>query len=272
VGNTVPNWIERLLGINTEAGEGTSWGIETAWLLPPWATLLLLLFAVVFVAAIYRREGRSVKGDNHRFADTKIGTVPRTMLAVLRLGLIAIVLLMIAQVTLSLKRTGLPYVALLVDDSLSMTIVDDYAEKPRKAMLERLKESGLDKASWGGSLTATPTEDGPHRSPLRAPTEGWSGEGTLELSRWNLARSILTDRGGDLLHGIAEEHKLRVFFLTGVRPSRRQDVSDIVEELRSLAPKGESTRLGAGLRGVLDELRGTTPAAIRTPCPRRTMP
>ena len=55
---------------------------------------------------------------------------------------------MIAQVTLSLKRTGLPYAAVLVDDSLSMTIVDHYADKPRKAMATRLKRSGLD----GGEL------------------------------------------------------------------------------------------------------------------------
>ena len=40
------------------------------------------------------------------------------MLAVMRLTLIAMVLLMIAQFTLSLQRTGLPYVAVLVDDSL----------------------------------------------------------------------------------------------------------------------------------------------------------
>ena len=49
------------------------------------------------------------------------------MLAAIRLGLVAIVLLMIAQVTLSLKRTGLPYAAVLMDDSLSMTTVDHYA-------------------------------------------------------------------------------------------------------------------------------------------------
>jgi hypothetical protein len=252
MGNTVPNWIERLLGINAEAGEGTSWGIETAWILPPWATLLLALFALVFVAVIYRREGRP-KENSPIFAGAKIGTGPRTLLAVLRLGLIAIVLLMIAQVTLTLKRTGLPYVAVVIDDSLSMSIVDDYPKNTRKEMIERLKESGLEK-----------TDASPHPSPLRAPTEGWSGEGTMELNRWNLARSLLIDQGGEWLQGIAEGHKLRVFFLTGVRPSRRQDVQGILTELRPLAPKGESTRLGAGLRAVLDELRGATPAAIVT--------
>ena len=211
----LPNWIERLLGINTEAGEGMAWGIEHAWGWPPWVTLLFAAFAAIFVAAIYLREGRR-------------GARPyRMMLAAIRLTLVAIVLMMIAQVTLSLKRTGLPYAAVLVDDSLSMTTVDHYAEKPRKAMVERLKQAGAE---------------------------------NIEPSRWNLARTLLTENNGALLRGIADGYKLRVYFLTGVRPSRRQDASGIVEEIRSLAPGGERTRLGGGVRAVLDELRGTTPA------------
>ena len=76
--NTIPNWIERLLGINAESGEGTAWGIEHAWGWPPWATLLFAAFAVVFVVAIYLREGRR-------------GSRPyRMMLAAIRLGLVAI--------------------------------------------------------------------------------------------------------------------------------------------------------------------------------------
>jgi len=54
---TVPTWIERLLGMNTEAGEGTAWSIESAWGWPPWATLLFVMVAVIFVVAIYLREG-----------------------------------------------------------------------------------------------------------------------------------------------------------------------------------------------------------------------
>ena len=83
------------------------------------------------------------------------------------------------------------------------------------------------------------------------------------MSRWNLAPDVgRPSTTARLLRGIADGHKLRVYFLTGVRPSRRQDVPGIVEEIRSTAPKGESTRLGGGIRTVLDELRGATPAAI----------
>ncbi len=217
MGYTVPNWIERLLGIKTEAGEGTVWGIEYAWGWPPWVTLLFAACAAIFVVAIYLRDRRH---DSRPY---------RLMLAAMRLALIAMVLLMIAQVTLSLKRTGLPCAAVLIDDSLSMTTVDHYDDKPRKAIGERLKRAGPENA---------------------------------EPSRWNLARTVLTENRGALLRGIADGHRLQVYFLTGVRPSRSTDVPGIVGELRSAAPTGERTRLGAGVRAVLDELRGTTPAGL----------
>ena len=215
--NTLTTWLERLLGIRSEAGEGIAWAIEHAWRWPPWLTLLFVVCAVVFVVAVYWRQGR------------REGRPYRMMLAAIRLCLIALVLLMIAQLTLSLKRTGLPRVAVLVDDSLSMTIVDRYADEPRKAMAERLKKAGLD---------------------------------SDELSRWNLARALLTEHDGALLCGIANGHKLEVCFLTGPSPSREQDLAGMVDEIRNRAPAGESTRLGGGVRSVLDELRGTTPAGI----------
>ncbi|GAG32644.1 unnamed protein product, partial [marine sediment metagenome] len=109
---TLPAWIERLLGIEAGHEEGTIWSLEHTWPLWPSITLLLLVFAVVFVVAVYWRESRRSRGPY------------RMALAAIRLCLVAIVLLMIAQLALSLKRTGLPYVAVVVDDSQSMTIVD----------------------------------------------------------------------------------------------------------------------------------------------------
>jgi hypothetical protein len=215
--SAVSSLLERLLGINTESGEGTAWGIECAWGWPPWATLLFVVFAIVFVLAIYLREGRR-------------GARPyRILLVAIRLGLVAIALMMIAQTTLSLKRTGLPYAAVLLDDSLSMTTVDHYAGKLRQAMLDRLSRADAK---------------------------------NTELSRWNLARAVLTEDNAALLRDMADGHKLRVYFLTGTRPSRRQDIPGIVDEIRSVVPTGQRTRLGSGVRAVLDELRGATPAGI----------
>ena len=216
---SLPDWIQRLLGIETVAGEGTVWRVEHSWNWMPWVTLLLLVLAVGFVAGMYARESRAA------------GRLWKTVLATIRLSLVAIVLVMIAQFTLSLERTGLPYVAVLVDDSLSMSIVDRYEEKLGKRLEKQVKKAGFD-----------------------------------ELSRMNLAKTILSERGGGLLEGIAgkykRDYKLRVYFLTEMRPHAADDMATLSEHIRSARPVGKTTRLGAAVRTILDDLRGTVPAGI----------
>jgi len=220
---TLPSWIERLLGIRTGPGEGTIWSLEHSWPWPPWVTLLFAVFTVVFVVAVYLREGRQ-------------SPLPyRLALALVRLALVAIVLLMIAQVALSLKRTGLPYVAVVVDDSLSMTVVDRYDDKLQDFLRQRIKRAALRDESAG--------ED-------------------AELSRWNLARTLLVEGDAAMLSSIAEDYKLRVYLSTGTRACRETAPAAVAEELRLLKPAGESTRLGEAVRAVLDDLRGAAPAAI----------
>lgn len=215
--NTATNWIERFLGIRAAAGEGAAWSIDYAWPWPPWATLVFCALAVGFVTMAYLRQRRRTARSY------------RLMLAAVRLAVLAIVLLMISQLTLSVRRTGLPGVAVLVDDSLSMSIVDPYADKTRRSLTARLERAGM------------------------------KGE---EPSRWNLAKALLTEDNGALLRAIGETHKPRVYFLTDVRPGASQDVQGMVEEIRQAAPRGETTRLGGAVRTVLDELRGTQPAAL----------
>ena len=215
---TLPTWMERWLGLANGPGEGTAWRLEHHWLWPPWLTLLGVIAAVVAIVAIYLRETRQAR------------PAYRLMLAAMRLALVALTAAMIAQVEISFQRTGLPFVAVVIDDSRSMATVDSYPESLRAALLQRVAQ-------------ANPA-------------------GTRDLSRWNLATTLLTERDGDLLDSLAEDHKLRFYFLTGMKESRRADVPAIVEELHSAEPAGDSTRLGAAVRTVLDELRGTTPAAI----------
>ena len=78
----LPTWMERMLGIETVPGEGTLWSLEHNWPLPPWGTLLLVVFAVVFVFAVYAREGKA----RRRL---------RLSLAVVRLCLLGLVAMMI---------------------------------------------------------------------------------------------------------------------------------------------------------------------------------
>jgi hypothetical protein len=213
--NPLPSWLERLFGIEAGSGEGTSWGLDGSWDLRPWVTLLLVVFAVAFVVATYLREGRDSS------------TVYRMVLAGIRLAAVGVVLFMIAQVVLSLQRTGLPYVAVLVDDSLSMGIVDRYEEPLGALLRERIQKAGFN-----------------------------------DLSRWNLARTALVEDDAAVLRGIQENYKLRLYFLRGNRLSEAAGVEEIVADLKGSEAKGERTPLGAAVRTILDDLRGTPPAAV----------
>jgi len=96
---TLPRWVERLLGEEPGAGEGTVWSLEDSWTWAPWGTLLFVVFAVAFVVTIYLRE------------NPRASAWYRLTLAAIRLALVAVVLLMIAQLALLPQRTGLPYIA-----------------------------------------------------------------------------------------------------------------------------------------------------------------
>lgn len=219
---TLPSWIARLLGVEAGHEEGTVWSLEHTWTWWPSVKLLFVVFAVLFVVTIYLREGR------------RAGKPYRMMLAAIRLALVAIVLMMVAQLALALKRTGLPYVAVLVDDSESMTIVDRYDKKRRAELDERIRQAG---------------------------------PGSYEPSRWNLARTLLSEREGALLEGIAGDYKLRMYFLEdsarGARPSGAGGVDELLDQVKAVKKASvKSTRLGAAVRTVLDDLRGSAPAAI----------
>ncbi len=213
----LPSWIERWLGLETASGEGTAWNLQYNWPWPSWITLLAAVLAAMFVVWIYLREGRQ-SGRGYRLA-----------LAGVRLSLVALALVTIAQLALVVKRTGLPFVALLVDDSESMTIADRYEGKMQKELEERVKKALSQDA---------------------------------EVTRWNLLCALLCERDAAMLRELGGQYKLRVYFLTGVRLSRGQDAEGAAEEIKSVKPTGEASRIGAAVRDVLDDLRGAVPAGI----------
>jgi hypothetical protein len=213
--NSLPSWIERLLGVRTGSGEGVAWSLDHRWAWPAWITLLVAVLAIGIVVATYLRENRRAR------------PWLRTLLAATRLALLAVAAFMLAQVTLSLKRTGLPYLAVLVDDSLSMTIADRYSEPVRQQLEDRVRKAGFDR-----------------------------------LTRWNLARTLLTEDDAALLASLEQDYKLRVYYLSGLRVASALGSGGLAAELRRTEPWGPNTRLGAAIRQILDELRGNAPAAL----------
>lgn len=213
--NRLPHWIEQLLGIQTGPGEGTGWSLEQTWNWPAWATLLFVLFAIIFVVFNYARDNPE---SSKRF---------RMLLAVNRTLLIGIVLFMLAQFVLLLHLTGLPYVAVIVDDSLSMTTVDHLDETAAVKLEKRLERTGLQ-----------------------------------EATRFNQARMLLCEQDGAMLRSLREDHKLRLYYTTDAKRIQGGEPEPIVHDLMTHEPEGESTQLGTTLRAVFDDLRGMPPAAV----------
>ncbi|MBN1591160.1 MAG: VWA domain-containing protein, partial [Pirellulales bacterium] len=214
---TLPEWIQRLLGIEAGPGEGAAWQLQHTWPWAPWASLLLVVFVVGFVAAVYLHEGR------------RAGFRLKVSLASIRVALIGIVLLMIAQFTLSVERTGLPYLALIVDDSASMTIVDRYEKHRAGSLAQRLEATGFEPA---------------------------------QPSRENLAKLLLVEKRAQWLRRFADDYKLRFYSLRGARQDQPTNLDQLTNKIRQIQADGPTTRLGTTLGRVLDDLRGTTPAGI----------
>ena len=221
----------RLLGIQTETGEGTIWRLNQSWDWPSLLKLVAVVLLAVFVVGTYLKENRR---SLRRF---------RMVLAGVRLLVVGILLVMLAQVTLLIQPTSLPYVAVIVDDSLSMAHADRYDDKLRQALEQRVRKAGFDR----------------DRPSVGAPP-------AVGARRWNLACTLLGEDGGALLAELLERYKLRLYYLTGPRLSTADGegkiVDKIIAELHSTQPSGHSTRLGAAIRTVLEDLGGSTPAAI----------
>jgi len=213
---TLPKWLLTRLNIDTGSGEGAAWSLGHSWLLPPWLSVVAAVLIVMLVVWCYRLEG---------------GAASRTMrgvLATTRLLALAIVAFMLAQFLLSLERTGLPSVAILVDNSASMRIVDQFDDSEMKALVaSRMK-----------------------------------GKTGVDPSRLELAKSVLLDDDAQMLHSVDDHYKLRVYSIAEGAEPQGGTLPEIVEGLKAIAPTGVSSRLGHGIRAVLNDLRGTPPSAI----------
>ena len=162
--------VEELLlgaGASPEAG-GLETTIQPTWDLPPWLVLGVLIASAAILLAVYLRESPTAARPW------------KVLLAAMRLGLVAIVLVMLYGWTVQRHRTDLPDVVVVLDDSASMALVDHYEDQALAAQINsRLTAAGLD-----------------------------------EPSRLNLAKTLLLERDGQLLQRLAERYNVK-FYLAG---------------------------------------------------------
>src|SRR5262249_59501186 len=87
---------------------------EQPW--PEWLMVFSVVLSVTLILWLYRHEGKALLAS-------------KLLLAGLRIALLLLAMFMLGEAVLSVERTGLPYLTIMIDDSASQRIVDQY-EKP----------------------------------------------------------------------------------------------------------------------------------------------
>lgn len=227
--NWLQRWWETSLGLPAaEPGQVSrwSWTVRPPWpsWLPPEVGWLLLIGLVLAIAEIYRRDARS------------LNVRQRVVLVGLRCLVLLLVLLLLAQVSVSVERTGLPLVVVLIDDSASMGLRDAYSTDEDRKFVATLM--GTDSASGA------------------------------DAERMELARRILSRDDGRWLRELQRRHRLRIERFSAEAVPIGGDLVDdesvrrLIVDLARLAPTGEITRPAEAVRQVLNQTRGAPPAAI----------
>jgi hypothetical protein len=215
---------EWLLGIpEADPGQGTAWRYVQNFPWPSWVLVLFLATAFIIVISVYRRDA------------AQLSRQARFFLAGLRLAALALLLFMLSEAILSIERTGLPFVVVMLDNSGSMA-----------------------------------TEDLPGNSEAREFAEGLLNTAKFDKpSRLNLGKALLLQDDGKLPKRLLENHKLRLYTVAEAGTILGQNaylqaaqIDELLPLLRNVQVQGDQTRLGDALRDVLSSLRGTPPSAI----------
>ena len=140
---------------------------------------------------------------------------------------------MLSEAVLTIERMGLPYFVVMIDDSASQKVVDQFSDPKAKAAAEKL-----------ASLAGKPQAD------RLAVAQGW-----------------LVKDDGKVLRELQKQHRVRIYTVsTAARPlaeiDKADDVAPAIEKIKKLEATGAQSRLGEGVRKVLTELRGVPPTAI----------
>ncbi len=205
-------------------------GIEStrshSWPWAPSATIVLLAAVSAYVLTIYYRERGTA------------GRVMKTTLATMRILLVVLVIFMMYGWMLHRHRTDLPDLIVVLDDSASMSTLDPLDDPRELAEFgERLQGIGLD-----------------------------------QPTRLNLAKLLLLERDGALLKQLRRRYRLKVYRIGGTARVVTGDQSDdsnptgpgtpTTEEIWRIEAGETVSRLGKGIRDILEMQRGRPTAAI----------
>jgi uncharacterized membrane protein len=222
--NRLHRFLEWYLGLpSADPGQGTTWDLMA----PdrhaggiPGGLWTLAILGIAVVIWLYRRQGRNL-------SSRKLWT-----LTGLRLVSLLVLLLMASGISLAIRKTGLPYLVVLLDTSSSMGIVDQtrdtlIAETARK----RVSDNQL-----------------------------------VDASRLELAKSVLLDKKSQVLTSLKDRYRLKLFSfddaVESIGAGDAAGLDEVSRSLRSIRPLGSETRPAPCLKQVLEEFRGSPPAGV----------
>jgi len=231
-------WLAERLGVDPAgSGEALEPAIRFEQPFSQLTLIALVVAAAVLVFAVYRRET----------------TAPRPWrlgLAVLRLSLVLLILFLLSEASLTVERTGLPTIVVMVDDSASQGLSDRPADPD-------LARAIRDLGAYAPGIATNPTAS-QSQSDSRA---------SLEIPRIALTQAILSRDNGAFLRALQAKHKVRIETVsTATRTlaviEDEDGIAPALEAIAKLEASGSSSKLGAGVRQVLTQLRGVAPTAI----------
>ena len=211
-------------------GEGTRWRLDSAnayaaGRVELWAVLGIAGVALGAVLLAYRGEGRGT------------GSIRRLLLpGALRVAALLLVLFVVLpQLRIAFDREGWPDVAILLDNSASMSTVDALRDPAVRARAEELQ----------------------------------SLAGLSAANRFQLAKALLAHPKSDLVNRILNERQAKVHVYTIADQAKLVATLDEAADpetgraaLAPLNPDGPTSRLGDGVQAVLKAFRGGSLAAI----------
>lgn len=212
-------------------GEGTRWHLQRSPVFSTqlrwdrWLTWTAAIAGVVAIAGLYARERRAIPG-------TTAILLPTALRLMVWLGLLTVLL---PQLRLNFDREGWPDIVILLDRSASMGTVDNLQDPAVRAKAAELTHlAGLPSAH-----------------------------------RLQLAQALLLHPQPDWLERLLTDRQMRVHVYSvaeELQPLGILEAADHLDALRqairSVRADGSTSRLGDGIKGVLNRFRGSSLAGI----------
>lgn len=289
--DTFRGWLESRGGIDPPPpGEGTRWNLESMNWLPAivddtWFVAFLALAAFALIFFIYRAEAPGVH-PAYKF-----------VLGGLRVFLVLLLLyVLLPRMQVRIDRQGWPELVVLIDDSRSMGEPDFFQDERVRARVKELAEPirttlkerlPRDIQALEAEIAALPGKNDAEKERLDARLQALRNQkNQIDSPGWRptrlqLAQALLQRPEDDWLHRLLHERrmKLRIWHLDvngraiklgddkGVAgdvtdPSDPSQLERAKRAVAALAAEGQDSRLGAALRRVVDQYRGSSLAAV----------